>query len=361
MEKIPIEAGQQAEERSFVSGYRGAWFQCKIREIITKNGILGYISEYSDYPDEKVRWRNLYQLPPYCMGKAKQKHKELMLRPQYPPIYNEKQMPDVSEISEVTVIVCDSWKVGDLVDWPNAGCYWSGRITQLFNDQEAQIELKPRPHGEGSSYKVTLKDLRPSLDWCPDHGWTVATQEGDTGHPYARLIKPINRVIRVEDAHNAGQEIEAFRTFSSPISSNSVVSSEVEGRKIETHKRSQGPTVSEEQKSDREKSASHECGDSSTRKTNRAENDSRHSIVEEAGEVEEDDLNYIKFSAIGGGTLNLKRFDTLEASVLELEEYINKIKWLKKILKYGISSFEGWGPQWEFVDSGGALELPKSP
>lgn len=73
------------------------------------------------------------------MGNTKEKRRELVLRPHYPPIYNEKQMPNVSEVSEVIVIVSGSWKVGDLVDWWNSDCFWSGRITELFNDEEAQV------------------------------------------------------------------------------------------------------------------------------------------------------------------------------------------------------------------------------
>lgn len=69
----------------------------------------------------------------------KGKHRELMVRPPYPPIYNEKQMPHVSEITEVTIIGGDAWRVGDLVDWWTSDCYWSGNITQLLGDDEAQV------------------------------------------------------------------------------------------------------------------------------------------------------------------------------------------------------------------------------
>lgn len=84
-------------------------------------------------------WTALYDENPYCEGKMKEKQRELMLRPSYPPIYNEAQMPHVSEISEVTVIGGDSWRVGDLVDWWASDCYWSGKITELFGDNEAQV------------------------------------------------------------------------------------------------------------------------------------------------------------------------------------------------------------------------------
>lgn len=85
-----------------------------------------------------LEWLGVYQVPPYPVGDAK-KHRELMLRPQYPPICNKKQMPHVNEISEVTVVVNNSWKVGDLVDWCSHDCYWSGRIKQLFGNGTAKV------------------------------------------------------------------------------------------------------------------------------------------------------------------------------------------------------------------------------
>lgn len=36
-----------------------------------------------------------------------------------------------------------------------------------------QIELLAPPHGEGSIYEALSKDLRPSLEWSLDDGWTV--------------------------------------------------------------------------------------------------------------------------------------------------------------------------------------------
>lgn len=33
--------------------------------------------------------------------------------------------------------------------------------------------LPEPPWGEGKSYEAFSKDLRPSLDWSPEHGWTV--------------------------------------------------------------------------------------------------------------------------------------------------------------------------------------------
>lgn len=97
-------------------------------------------SNFDVWLSAELRTLRLYQVPPCPSTKARDKHKELMLRPQYPPIYNEKQMPHApSEFSEVTVIVDNSWKVGDLVDWWSDDCYWSGKITQLLGDDKAQV------------------------------------------------------------------------------------------------------------------------------------------------------------------------------------------------------------------------------
>ncbi|KAG6423321.1 hypothetical protein SASPL_113715 [Salvia splendens] len=378
MENLPFKAGQLAELRSFAFGYRGAWFRCKIREISERNGKLGHISEYYDYTEEskcpklpvfdkrkhrllELNWTKLYQLP---MGKSKRKHSELMLRPQYPPIYNEKQMPHVSEISEVSVIVCDSWKVGDLVDFFHTGCYWCGRITQIFDDEKAEIELRPPPLGEGSSYKAHIKDLRPSLDWSLQHGWTLPLQachffallcllernfilrflypkgpiylaqilemkigkivqlrsmlreEDGFGHPCAaRLIKPNNQGI--EDVPKS-VGLPPRLLSSSPISSNSSTSGEV-------------------------KSAStNGCG-ANPNETRQADTDSRQGMMNELD------------------SLNSKRSYTVEAGIMDLEEYINKVKWLKKILQEGISSSKNQRSEWKFVEvePHPTLEIPK--
>ncbi|KAK4425545.1 hypothetical protein Salat_1748500 [Sesamum alatum] len=370
--KLHLKVGELAEARSFQSGYRGAWFRCKIRDITKRKGQVGHVLEYYDFPDEKLKWTKLYQQrQPYHVGKGKEKHRELMLRPRYPPIYNEKQMPQVSEISEVAVIVDDSWKVGDLVDWWTTGCYWSGRITQLLGDDKAKIELNPPPLGEGLSYEVHLKDIRPSLDWSPQCGWTVPNQEGDAGRACARLIKPINQVLGM-DTHNEGQETETGHGraessvgLSSPVSSNSIsVSDEVKNTgTTEMQKLSSETGVSEQVKDTQEKGVSLGCVDTRTRATSLADSDPGRTSGEHAAEVAEKDLNSSpplkKLRANGQPTLRSMCSDTFEAAILDLEDYLNKVRRLKAILQYGISSSDAPRPEWEFVEPHAASEIPK--
>ncbi|ESR33390.1 hypothetical protein CICLE_v10005898mg [Citrus x clementina] len=144
--RLPFKVGQLTESRSFVPGFRSSWFRCKIRNISVRHKEVMHTLEYLDFPDEKIRWTKLYQKP-VGGSRSKEMKRQIMVRPSFPPIFCESQMPDVNNITEVVVIVNDVWK----------------------------IELLPPPVGEGLSYEVFLKDLRPTLEWSLDNGWTVPT------------------------------------------------------------------------------------------------------------------------------------------------------------------------------------------
>ncbi|XP_050239462.1 uncharacterized protein LOC126688716 isoform X4 [Quercus robur] len=186
---LPFEVGQVAESRSFIQGFRGAWFRCKIKKISWKKGQMGHDLEYVDFPDEKIEWTKLYQKP----INTKEVKSQLMVRPCFPPIYRESEMPDVNTISKVVVIFDDVLKVGDLVDWFTDGCYWSGRIIELLGDEKVKIELPPPPMGEGLSYEAIRNELRPSLDWTPEYGWMVPKLEKGNDRCCARIVKPFTQ------------------------------------------------------------------------------------------------------------------------------------------------------------------------
>lgn len=86
----------------------------------------------------ELTWTKLYQYPPYNVGKSKEK-KQLMLRPQYPLVKLKNEISDVSSISEATVVVDGNWQAGDSVDWWANGCYWSGQLTKLLGNSEAEV------------------------------------------------------------------------------------------------------------------------------------------------------------------------------------------------------------------------------
>lgn len=47
--------------------------------------------------------------------------------------------------------------------------------------------------------------------------------------------------------------------------------------------------------------------------------------------------------------LNSMRSDSIEAAIFDLEELVNKVKWLKGILEFGISLPNDVRPSWKFV------------
>ncbi|XP_031397782.1 uncharacterized protein LOC116208458 [Punica granatum] len=197
---LPVQVGQLAESKSFIHGFRGAWFRCKVHKITRRNGDPYVHSKYYDFPDEKILSTKLYQTIP----SVKPKKQQLMVRPRFPPVYRKSEKINIDNISEVTIIAEDEWKEGDLVDWWKDNCYWSGRVTKILDNEKVQIELPPPPEGEGDTWDAYSKDLRPSLEWSPETGWTLPTiKVGEHNRHFAQLIKPVNegKPVHLRAAH----------------------------------------------------------------------------------------------------------------------------------------------------------------
>ncbi|KAI3814399.1 hypothetical protein L1987_19154 [Smallanthus sonchifolius] len=224
MEKTGVlnfKVGQVAEMRTFETGFRGAWFRCKIHDfVLKKNKIL---LEYFDYDLEEKSWVKIYQVPPFGR-KPKHIKKQLMVRPQYLVLYHKNEMPPV--ISQ-TCVIYGTWKVGNLVDWFKDDCFWSARIVKELSDDKVQIELPMPPSGEGKEgeegkHEAFCKDLRPSLDWSETKGWTFATVEGQTPCD-AQLFFPTEQGMDSEVEHAAAA------AASSPVNASSTTRASAEG------------------------------------------------------------------------------------------------------------------------------------
>ncbi|XP_019095618.1 PREDICTED: uncharacterized protein LOC109130486, partial [Camelina sativa] len=127
---------------------------------------------------------------------------QLMVRPTYPPHYHESEYLNLKGETEPLVVVHDTWKVGDLVDWYRDKCYWSGEIVGIQGKQLCQIELLPKPEGEGKIYRG--KSLRPRLDWSVEDGWKVPSTVD--GVKCAKFVKPKNQDEEMEDVPETGEE-----------------------------------------------------------------------------------------------------------------------------------------------------------
>ncbi|KAL5784757.1 hypothetical protein ACOSQ2_007149 [Xanthoceras sorbifolium] len=354
--KLPVKVGQLAESRSFLSGYRGAWFRCKINDFRARKKEIEYALEYTDFPDEKMEWSKLYQKPS-AGNRTRGMKRQLMVRPSFPPVYRESQMPDVNSISEVVVIVNDVWKVGDLVDWWFTNCYWSGRITEKLGEGKFRIELPLPPVGEGSSYEAFCKDLRPSLDWSPTDGWTVPIPEGKC---CARLIKPVNQegsqnlIVAVDEVRKDAQEAGGASLENASFSSHISASSRPPVDRSEQHgKRPLSPTQTPETNmgfdavsAGNEKSS---CSDSVS------SSHVRDATAEMAGmatakEGCHNSSSVKKMRTDESIPLNSLCSDTIEAAILDLEELVNRVKWIKGVLQLGAPLSNTLRPSWKFLE-----------
>ncbi|GKU85813.1 hypothetical protein SLEP1_g434 [Rubroshorea leprosula] len=221
-----------------------------------------------------------------------------MVRPPFPKVYHASQLPDIKTISELIVVVNDVWKVGDSVDWFTDGCFWCGRIKEMLGKEMARIELLPPPAGEGLSYEVYCKDLRPSLDWSPVDGWTLPSKGSKSYHSCVHLMKPQSQ---------AGAEpfLEMSEQSTKPAASR---------KKIST---------SEE--------ISNKLPDSGKKKYDESGHSKRIKTDEKI-------------------CLNSTRSATMEAAIIDLEELISRVKWLKGILDLGTPTSDTARSSWKFQE-----------
>ncbi|XP_028791588.1 uncharacterized protein LOC114747427 isoform X1 [Neltuma alba] len=338
MHELPFQVGQLAETRSLQPGYRGAWFRCKIQKIREKNGELSYRMEYVDYPDQGLEWVKVYQKP------RTKKCLKLMVRPCYPTMYLEREKPDMRTISEEIVIVDNTWMVGDLVDFCADGCYWSGRVAKTLEDGKFQIDLFPPPVGEGSSYEAFYKDIRPSLDWSPKKGWTVPKAKvlnGGKQRLCAQLIKPEHSDGKAAVQTSVSTSSQCSSSHSSPITVPFLDAPE--GRITVNNAARTGMDI--------------EAGDPSTRETNYSDNaPSTYIRAESAENMPKKEINDGLFNEQPPKKLRKDKsicldsmfLHSIEGAILDLEELVNRVKWIKGLLEFGMPSSCTGQSFWEF-------------
>ncbi|KAI3695638.1 hypothetical protein L1987_78637 [Smallanthus sonchifolius] len=384
MEKTGVlnfKVGQVAEMRTFETGFRGAWFRCKIHDLMLKENKI--LLEYFDYDLEEISWVEIYQGPPFGR-KTKHIKKQLMVRPQYPVLYHKNEMPPV--ISE-TCVIYGTWKVGNMVDWFKDDCFWSARIVKELSDDKVQIELPMPPSGEGKEgeegkHEAFCKDLRPSLDWSETKGWTFATTEGQTPCD-AQLIFPTEQGMDLEVQHDAAA--------SSPVNASSTTRTSVEGdRERDNEKnvkldldvehavaKAAGSSVNayssaripaEGDKNDKSVKADFEVdqhavattagspvnASSSTRIPTEGDRDRDRESEQNETNVKvnfdllvessesSSSLRVGKRKAEERRELNIMHEDTLEAAIIDLEELVNKVEWLQRLLHNDATTSSTW-------------------
>ncbi|XP_074319537.1 uncharacterized protein LOC141656525 [Silene latifolia] len=334
-----FQVGQRAELRSSIPGFRGAWFRCELKDVARRKGEVKYRVQYFDY-DDGLEWVKLYEIRKKGSEKAK---RELMLRPQFPSVYHESELLDTNAISDVAVVVNGDWIVGDMVDWKKDGCFWSGTVTKVLGNKTVEIKLPDEPVGEGLTYIVSRKDLRPSLNWSPDSGWTFpAPMESRNGHSCAHLIHPVKQAPFSKPLVDTLVEDKATSTsldFNDSISSHTSTSSLPLLSKLICSKgelkpskdisgKDRGQTRGERDSSIRKPSCSDSVSSSYVRDTS-----AEIPAASSAEKKDPENATAKKKRLNDAIPLNSMSCDSVESAITDLEELVCRVKWLKQILK----------------------------
>ncbi|MCL7034957.1 hypothetical protein MKW94_015961 [Papaver nudicaule] len=375
---LPFKVGQQVEAKSFDEGFRGAWFRCKIKGCSKKSKEPTVALDYLDYKDYKNYWTNLYEYqesPAEKHNDSKEKH--LMLRPSYPQIYCQSQMPDMREVSETVGIVDGTWEVGDMVDWFNKGSYWSGRITQKLDDKNVEIQLPEPPMGEGETYKALCKDLRPSLDWTPKLGWTLPISEVGKGLRHCvRLIQPRSPAVQVENAFvshtSAGsmnQELPAECSEKENLKNASVIkikNSLSESPEPSSHSlrreilEKHSGNLLKKQKTDTSSinnDGAEKNSWSESVSSQQGDNCERSLAMKKGASSEDrpDSCGSSKKMRKTGTVSNSTSSDPIDSSILGLQELVNRVRWLKGVLDCKFDCSNTINPPWKSLENQASL------
>lgn len=62
-----------------------------------------------------------------------------MVRPSYPPCYQEREVRKIEANQAPLVVVHGSWQVGDLVDWDRDGCFWCVTVLTVKRNEPFQV------------------------------------------------------------------------------------------------------------------------------------------------------------------------------------------------------------------------------
>ncbi|KAI3973177.1 hypothetical protein MKX01_020912 [Papaver californicum] len=313
-----FKVGQQVEAKSFEEGYRGAWFRCK------KSKELTVALDCLDYNDYKNYWISLYEY-----------HQHLMLRPSYPQIYHQSQMTDTCEGLETVGIVDGTWEVGDMVDWFRNGCYWSGWITQVLDEKNVEVGKNFRrcvclilPKSPGKARKNATGSSESSS--------YVSSHTSAGSMPQELPIDPSGR----ENLKQASViEIKSSSADPPELSSHSLESHSINLlNKQKTNSSSINNDGAEE--SSWSDSVSSRGGDNCETVLPRNNVASRD---------QPDSCGSSKRMRQCETEVNSTPSDTIESSVLGLQELVNRVRLLKGLLDYGSGFSNAMKPSWKIM------------
>ncbi|KAK1407555.1 hypothetical protein QVD17_39174 [Tagetes erecta] len=167
-----FKVGELAEVKSFEKGYRGAWFRCEIKDIQLKQNKI-YLKCY-DFELEELSWEKIYDVPPNGRKSESQlmlrpQYPIIYSKSEMPPVHLISQPCVVTDgIWKVGDLV-DWYKDSSYWSAMVVKVLKNNRV-QIELPMPPLGEGKK---GKKGKHEAFSKDLRPSLDWSITKGWTL--------------------------------------------------------------------------------------------------------------------------------------------------------------------------------------------
>ncbi|CAI9775076.1 unnamed protein product [Fraxinus pennsylvanica] len=275
-------------------------------------------------------------------------------------IYMEKDMDDVVMKTAIGVL-------GDLADTLGSNAGWPLVVPFLFEAVSARyILFYLHAYGRvklGSGIAFNMSGLFHSRESVMVASRNFLKER--RSESVESGVKGGGQVLEAGEKKAGSSPNESFSSHTSVITL--AAPDELKGNETGgLHELSSGNTVLKELDT-QETNIALDGGDSSTRKTCLLDTDSsshmRETLAEPMTEAAEGDPSCSscplkKYPASGGMTSNSMGSNTLESAILDLEELVNKVKWLKSILNNGIPSSDAARPQWKVMEHVASSSMP---
>ncbi|KAI3877156.1 hypothetical protein MKX03_010423 [Papaver bracteatum] len=269
---------------------------------------------------------------------------------------NEGRDVDMDPVDEQVVQAKDADESGDvnmgLIGQPVAQ---AGDADHSTGDEIVQVQFPRSLMGEGGSYIVPDKELRRSLDWTPELGWTVPIPKvGETSEPCVCLIQPKSPDVGKIRNNNVGTGETSPSTFCSASLFSPGSSLDSSGREIlfkpsadllskqktGTANMNNGSVDKSTLSSSISSIHGDTCESVSARKTRPPRE--KYNSCRSSKKMRKTETD---------STLS----DMIESSIMNLEVLVNRVKRLKGALEYGAEFSTTMKPSWKFLGTHASL------
>ncbi|XP_071700489.1 uncharacterized protein [Rutidosis leptorrhynchoides] len=381
-----FEVGQLGESKSFADGYRGAWFRCKIKHINLKRNKIQL--EYYDFDVEEISWEQIFEQPPYGR-KTRHIKRQLMVDDKvdwnYEGVYwsarvvevlsddkvkIELPMPPAGEGVEGETYEALCKDLRPYLDWserngwtlPTLGGRTSCGAQLIFPSKQGMNQESislGSPLNASSSTRLSAEGDTERQN--SGHVDTVICDDKMVddlaeGHAERQSSNPVNAVVldekvasedvKMVDDDDDDDDVHANTETQSSVPVNCEEKVQAEDAILgdtETHNSNLMDTVvCEEKKQTEDVKMDDECVESFDSITSLRVEEKKSAAEAAPAVADEGGIHFSK-------DLNIKHEDTLEAAVIDLEELVNKIKWMQNLLNNNGSQSSTDSTLWKFV------------